>query len=349
MKKFILFIGVIFLSIVIILNFLFTANLDAKEHVTILGNSLLYVALLVITGIVIFLFTKFINNYLYNGENDEVKKKVRKYLFIAALTIYVSFCVIWTIVVRPAIVGDQGHVCDLAKGIYNGTVKDVLSYNSYAGISIGKYMQAYQQQISASFIYSLFLRIFHFGEGGILRILNVASNIVIIVALYNIIKLLSNDYKVNKVLFLTLILTFFTLPMLSTFVYGDIPSLALCLCAVYFMMRYTKSENLKFAIIASAFTAVAYMLRMNSLIFIIATVIYLVLSLLSKIKKNTFKQNLLSSLIIIMYVVIAIFPSFVVQSYYINKYQLDKTKSYPTISFILIAMEDKRSKGKWLV
>ena len=70
----------------------------------------------------------------------------------------------------------------------------------------------------------------------------------------------------------TLIFTFISLTMLSTFIYGDTPGLALCLFSVYFMMKYTKEKAIKYPIYASFCTMVAYMMRMNSLIFIIATV-----------------------------------------------------------------------------
>ncbi len=57
--------------------------------------------------------------------------------------------------------------------------------------------------------------------------------------------------------------------MLTTFIYGDIPSLALCLFAVYFTMKYIENKKYKFIIIATILTSIANMMRMNSLIFVI--------------------------------------------------------------------------------
>ena len=121
--------------------------------------------------------------------------------------------------------------------------------------------------------------------------------------------------------------------MLNTFIYGDIPSIALCLFSVYFMMKYTETEKIKYPIIASLLTMVAFMMRMNSLIFIIATVIYLLLNLFNNIKNRTVKENFIKLLIIVIYIVISIMPSNFVKNYYINKYNLDKDKAYPNISY----------------
>lgn len=135
--------------------------------------------------------------------------------------------------------------------------------------------------------------------------------------------------------------------MLNTFIYGDIPSIALCLFSVYFMMKYTETEKIKYPIIASLLTMVAFMMRMNSLIFIIATVIYLLLNLFNNIKNRTVKENFIKLLIIVIYIVISIMPSNFVKNYYINKYNLDKDKAYPNISYFLMAMEKSDRGNGW--
>ena len=69
-----------------------------------------------------------------------------------------------------------------------------------AGIPLSQYIQAYQQQITLAFVFSVFFRIIHFDTLEILRALNIIGNILIIVALYRIIKQLSKKYKTNNVL-----------------------------------------------------------------------------------------------------------------------------------------------------
>lgn len=347
MKKIIYVFGVIFLALIIIVNFLFTAYLDMGEHITIYNNSLIYVIGLIIAGIAIFGITNIIDKKLCSDETSKVKKKIRRGLFISVLVIYILFNILWIIFVRPSIIADQIHVCNLAQTMFRGNEQEVLLTNTYAGIPLSQYIEAYQQQIPLAFVYSVFFRIINYDGIGLLRILNVIGNILIVFSIYKIGMQLSKKYKINKVLILTFILTFISLPILSTFIYGDIPSTGLCLLAVYYTMRYSETKKIKFICFASIATMIAYMMRMNSLIFIIATVIYLLLNLFNGITKRKAKENLINTAVIIMYIVISILPSRLITNYYLNKYNLDKEKSYPTISFLLIAMEEGPRANGW--
>lgn len=348
MKKIIYTLGILFLAIITIINILFTANLDASEHIEITQNSIIYIVGVILLGILIFIGTKKLNEYLYKDEEAERKKKIRKRLLIITFSIYIIVNIAWIIIVRPAIVGDQIHVCNIAQTIYRNNLEEFLPNTTYAGIPLSEYIQAYHQQISLAFVFSIFFRIIHFDGIGVLRVLNVIGNIAIIIALYKITKQLSKKYKTNNIMLFTLTFTFISLTMLSTFIYGDTPSLALCLFSVYFMMRYTENKEVKYPIYASLCTMIAYMMRMNSLIFIIATVIYLLLNLFKEICTiKNWKKHILSLLIIIAYVCISIFPTTLIENYYLNKFNLEKDKGYPTISYILMAMEESWRGNGW--
>lgn len=340
MKKIIYIVGIVFLGLIIVLNMIFTANMEFSEYVEVNYNYWIYTVGIIILAALIYFLTNVINKVLYNDNNPELKKKIRKILFIGSITLYILFNIVWAIAVNPKVVGDSVHVCNLAQTFYRGDNGEFLYNTTYAGISLFEYMQAYPQQVSLAFVFSMFFRLIHFDIMEVLRVLNVIGNVLIVFTLYKINKLLSKKYKTNKVLLLTLILTFVSIPMLLTFVYGDIPSLALCLLAVYFMMRYRETKLFRYPIFASIFTMIAYMMRMNSLIFIIATVIYLLLSLFKELKDNKLKTNLISMAVIVAYVVISIFPASLVKNYYADKYDLDKNKTYPTIGYIFMAMEE---------
>ena len=135
--------------------------------------------------------------------------------------------------------------------------------------------------------------------------------------------------------------------MLVTYIYGDIPSLALCLLSVYFMIKYVKTKEVKYAVFASIFTMIAYMMRMNSLIFIIATVIYLLLNLFKDFKQTAWKKSVLSLTIVAIYVIISVTPTILVKNYYFDKYNLDKNKIYPNTSYLLMAMEEGPRENGW--
>ena len=48
-----------------------------------------------------------------------------------------------------------------------------------------------------------------------------------------------------------------------------------------------------------------------------------------------------------MYVCISILPASFIQNYYLNKYNMDKNKECPTISYFLMAMEESWRGNGW--
>ena len=343
MKNIIYYLGIIFLALIFGLNLIYTAILDNSEHIQINNNQLLYIFALISMGIFIFIITRIINFILDKEKN--IKK--RKILFIFFLIFYIFLNIIWCIIIRPAVVADQIHVYNLAQIFYSENNEGFLYQLTYAGIPLIEYIQAYPQQITLAFVYNILFRIIHFDGIEMLRVLNIVGNFIIFLALYKICNQISKKYKTNKTLLLFLIITFFSLTMLSTFVYGDIPSLALCLLNVYFAMKYVETNKYSYIIGSSLVTMIAYMMRMNSLIFIIATVIYLILAFLNNIKTNTTKKNIINVLFIIIYICISILPSNVVKLYYIKKYELNEEMAYPNTSFFLIGMSESWRANGW--
>lgn len=248
----------------------------------------------------------------------------------------------------PPIVADQVHVCNLSQIVYSYDNIEYLSGDTYAGVPLGEYVSFYQQQIGAAFIFGMFFKLIFFDGYGILRLVNAICNLVTVIAIYKIGNQISKKHEINKILLIFLMITFVSLSMLSTFIYGDLPSLTFILFSVYYMMKYTETKKVKNAIIASILAMIAYMIRTNSLIFVIATVIYLFLDILET-KSKISKENLIKVLVIFMYVIISIIPSIFVKNYYISKWDLDKDKSCPTINYILMGMEESKRGNGWYI
>ena len=347
LKKIIYGLGILFLVIIIVLNIVFTADLDTSEHITIHFNSIHYVLGVIVIGGLIYFITKIIDKYLYHSTKEKSKKEIRTLLFMNALAIYAASSILWSILINPRVIGDSVHVCNLAQTFYRGDTEEFLPNMTYIGIPLIQYIQAYPQQISLAFVYHLFFHIIRFDIMEVLRIINIMANVGIVIAIYKISQQLSKKYETNKVLPLLLILTFLSLPMLSTFIYGDIPSLALCLFSIYFIMRYTETKKNRYFLFSSIFSMFAYMMRMNSLIFIIATVIYLLFNLEKEFKQKLWKKTTCRLLVIILYIVIAILPATLVKNYYFKKYELDKNKTYPSVSFLLMGMEESPRGNGW--
>ena len=267
-KKVIQILGIIALAIVVILNVIYTADMNSGEQVTIKFNSFPYILGLLLMAGIIYGIAKFANKKLK-------KKKVRLIIVAVAVIIYLVFSILWIIFVRPGIVADSIHVLNLAQTYYRDDPNQFLPNLTYAGIPLIQYMQAYPHQVTLAFVYNVMFGILHCDLIILPRIFNIFFNLLIIFGLYKITKQLAKQYKTNNTLMFILIFTFITIPMLTTFMYGDIPALALSLFSVYFIMKYTETKKIRYGIFASLLTMVAYMMRMNTLIFVIATVIYL--------------------------------------------------------------------------
>lgn len=347
MKKIIYIFGVVFLASIIILNVLFTAHLSNKEKITVHWNNIVYIIGAILLAVSLFLATSKLNDY-FNNKTAQDKRKKGKIILIIACVVYLLLNILWVSMVRPMVKADQLYSCNLAQTIYRGDLEEFLPNKTYLGFSLAQYAQCYPQQLTLAFIFNICFKIFHTDcYVVVLRLINIICNCLIVYALYKINQQISKKYAINKVLLFTLSFTFFPLIMLSTFIYGDIPSLSLGLFSVYFIMKYTETKKWKYAIISSIFMMIAYMMRMNSLIFVIAIAIYLVLNLWKDIKNTSWKQKGFRSMIILAFVVISIFPSKLVSSYYMNKFGLEKGKSFPVSNYLLMAMEEGSRAEGW--
>ena len=346
MKRIIYVFGVVLLVIVAVLNLIFTTRINAAEEAIVSMNSILYVIGLIAAMLLLFFATRFLNKYLYK-DSSEKKIELRKLLFWGGFALYIIFNIVWLLNVNPKVGADSVHVANLAQAMYEGNIDEVLTSETYLGMPLREYMQAYPQQIPLAFFYSLFFRIIHFDMMEILRVLNFIGNILIVFAMYKISNQISKKYETNKVLLFTMLFTFVSLPMLSTFVYGDILGIAFGLLSVYFIMKYTDVKKMRYAVFSALSIAVAYMVRMNSLIFIIAIVMYLLISLFNGFTKKGAKEKIVNFAIIVAYIVIAFMPSTVIKNYYMDKWELDEDKSCPYVSYLLMSMEESYRANGW--
>ncbi len=309
-KKVIQILGIIALAIVVILNVIYTADMNSGEQVTIKFNSFPYILGLLLMAGIIYGIAKFADKKLK-------KKKVRLIIVAVAVIIYLVFSILWIIFVRPGIVADSIHVLNLAQTYYRDDPNQFLPNLTYAGIPLIQYMQAYPHQVTLAFVYNVMFSILHCDLIILPRIFNIFFNLLIIFGLYKITKQLAKQYKTNNTLMFILIFTFITIPMLTTFMYGDIPALALSLFSVYFIMKYTETKKIRYGIFAALLTMVAYMMRMNTLIFVIATVIYLVLNIFKDFKQKAVKEKLINLAVIAIFLALTFIPSSLVKKYII--------------------------------
>lgn len=228
-----------------------------------------------------------------------------------------------------------------------GNLEEVIQNGTTYGVKLPNYiyMECYSQQFTLAFIWSILFRIIGSTNFVVIEYLNTVCNGITVMAIYFICKELSKKYNINKYLGTFMILTFIAISALSVYIYGDISSLAFALFSIYFIMRYRNLRKIKYALISAMCMLIAYMLRMNTLIFIIAVVIYLFLDIISENTKS--KQKVISIIVILGFIVISIFPAVLVKIYYINQYNLSKDESFPPIGYLYIGMSETESGSGW--
>lgn len=330
-KKLIYIIGLVLVTLIFVLNIIYTSTMQMNEVVRIRTNTLLFLIVAVLWSILLFYFCKELK-----GKSNEIKKKYL--IFGLVLFLYVTMQIVIINYKSKPPADDQKTTYELAIAMKKGNVQEFLKNNyTYQGaITDEIYVERYQQQFTLAFIWSIIFRILNSNDYLIIEILNVIFNSITLISVFLICKELSKKYNVNKYLGITLIATFLSIPVLSTFIYGDFSSLGLAMLGTYFVMRYCNERKLKYIVSFIACISLAYLLRMNTLIFFLAILVYLFLDLL---KNNENKKAILSKVaVIVCFIVFTLLPADMIKSYYLNKANLDKDKSFPVLGYVYIGM-----------
>lgn len=323
-KKTIIIIGGILLLMVFLLNTMFISQIsdNLEEKVTIQANSILmiFVTTIMVLGISILL-----------KKVEKINKKWQIVIICIIVILYFVCQIIWIQVRQATPVADQRQVYNATVNIYNG---------NWENLKVNKYLERFPQQLTLAVLYSAIFRIF--GESvKVLQYVNAVANTFSLIAILLITKQLSKKYEVNINKTLLLMSTFLTLPMLSTFIYGDFISLPMCLFAIYFIMKYGECNKVRYAIISAMFISLAYIARMNNLIYIIALLVYLVLDILSSEKK------LIKIPVILAFIVIAILPTSIIKTVVQNKLEFSKKEVFPTTGFLCMGMTESYRANGW--
>lgn len=321
-------IALVLLITVLILNLIFNVQIDAGEAVFTNINGIMYIGASIIIAITLYI----INIKL---EKNKIPKTVKYIIFEIIVIIYFIMQIVWITYRNSVPAVDQKTTYKFAVDM----VKDIgaISDTTY-GVKIPNtiYMQEYQQQFTTAFLWSILFRIFSSTNYVIVEYFNALCNCITVIAIFLITKQISKKHKANKYLSMTLILTFITLPLLSTFVYGDESGLAFSLLGVYLLMKYVETKKYRWALLSAISISISYILRMNFLIFIIASGIYLILDLIKE--KLVLKTIFTKIVTIIIFLAICMLPAIFIKNYCVKKYNLDKDATFPVTGYLLMGM-----------
>ena len=310
-------------------NILFTAYID--ELVSNLVEFSFGINILNILTIVLLLglFYLFIKKDFF-GINE-------KYYLLSFLIICFIVGIIWIFINDPLIkeTGDS-YNCFFA-------AKEIAKHN-YGPLSYKSYLSTYPNNIG--FVTYLLIHIKLFGEYYALysvRIVNLLMVILGYYSLYGITKKLFCDKRNVNCICIFLMFLSMQYVFYAFMIYGNCLSYSLALFSVYCLLSYFENENKLFLFLASFSIVFSIGIKENSLIVLIAEIIYMFLYFLNKKKK-----------IIIICVLIMLSGTYVstsgLQKYWGNKVDINYSEiKLPTICWLAYGLNyDQRKPGSYM-
>lgn len=211
---------------------------------------------------------------IYFLNKKQILKRMPEKILLSILLSYVLIVSgMWAYASHSIPTADQKSILDCVEGLING---------NYECMTYKGYLQYNRHQVGLTAFYELFFRLF---TGGIVKyqavyVLNTGMLVGIFLELYLITKELSEKREI-VILELLLSLGMFQLMMYSTFVYGLIPGLFFSLAAIFFLLKFLKTQKWYFGVLMSLGLALAVIMKSNYLIFVIAVSIILIIKAVS--------------------------------------------------------------------
>lgn len=342
LKRIVEVIAIISLLYITILNICFNTALsnDLQEHISFSYNGILKCLLIMFIALITYLILTKIN----------LKNKKIKYVLMGIIIILYLLTQLYFINYRNAYPAwDQQSVYELATSLYEGK-KDALKKNGY--------LSRYPLQTSLVYVEAFAMKLFKTSNPKLLQYINAVCNCFTIIAVLMIIKELSKKAEVNETVGFVTLCLFSALPMLSTFIYGDIPGITFALFGILFILKYGNTTKNRYLLISSFFTCIAYLVRTNTLIIIIADFLYLILILIRKISENkkmeesknkekTINIVLENAIMLIIFAFIVFFPATMIKNISLKKYEIDENLAIPSSTWIYLGMTDGYRCAGW--
>lgn len=303
---------------VFVLNIIFnvTVSYDSDEIVTIhhsLGNGIIMLVIIAVAMAFLVLM------------REKVESKQEKQVFLVFTAFYCIAAAYLILNVDIALRADAGNVSTAAEKLRAG---DLTIFQT-------GYLNMYPHQIGFV-LYDYLLDYFSMNIA-IQFIMNLLFVIGTNYLLYCISNLLFKDHLTNL---LTILLSFCFLPQFFfiLFAYSNIPSFFFLTVAFYHLLKYTTARRTGNIIYAILSAVAAVFLRKNTMIGVIAMIIYLLLDLF---KEHT-RRNVL---FIILLILGTVYPSGIVYSYFLQKTPVQDA-GIPTVIWVAMGTDiDNNVRG----
>ena len=224
-------------------------------------------------NIVILLIISLIAVYLYKNNFFNVSSKKYMYLFL----IFCLFVGIVWIFINPweLVELDDAYNC------YHTAIS--LLSGDYGVIGYKSYINTYPHNLTLVTYFMIFIKLF--GEYWALLAIRITNLILVIVGyyfLYKITDLMFENEKTNQMLIILMYLST-QYVFYSFMVYSNVISYTFGIISLYFFLKYYKADKLKNLFISLLFIVTSAALKNNSLIILIAELIFLIIKMIKKI------------------------------------------------------------------
>lgn len=266
-------------------------------------------------------------------KKEENRKRNLRFLLTGVLIYTLSFCVIWVLISHCEPVGDQRYLSDAAWEFTEGNFR-VFTENSDT-----RYLYIHPHQLG----YAAFLELVYtlFGGGNYLaaQLLNAGFAVLCVFAGYQITALLFADDRIS-IYYLLLSMGCFPLFFYTAFVYGEVSSTALCMCAVWLLVDYLKKGRKWSMALSAVSIAAAVLIRNNSLIVLIAMALVL---LIKGISGKNFRL-----LLCLLFLLAAVFGSRAgLRKIYEVRADLSMNRGAPMLLYVAMGMQEAPASAGW--
>lgn len=267
----------------------------------------------------------------------EIKKSTKKLLLITVLLLYCIVQLVW-IASTPA--------KQFADSLEVLRISEKMASNSPLSEYQANYLQYYPQQLTMAIFFNNIFCMFRSNNYVILEVINMISNLCMVIGLYLILFELEKKYKVNHVLFFIMILSFIPIILLTSFIYGDFIGMACSIWTIFFYIKYVEKNKGRYILYIGILMALACIVRMNYFIFVIAIVVNLFLVRIEQ--KSLGIKGLARYFTVCFTIVMIIFvPSAILKKVYAKRYGLNMEKSFSTIPYLYMGMSEGERANGW--
>lgn len=274
--------------------------MDKNKHVVVFFTKIYMFFLVLIccgTAFLSFFCSTYYDLYMSNEtpsfKSDDLLHKVFYLLFCYVIGVIIYRSKIFKRGSRRAIEGWTSVVAFLVslfwiKSFNCAVSSDAESVNNlalmfmaddYSSFLSQEYFIAYPHQIHMAFYYMLIYYLFGANNYIAFQIVNALFISTIIIVLQEMSFYISNSELISKI---TGVLSFLLIPlfMYSTYIYGDVPGYSLAIIGTFLCIRFFRTDKWRYLFGMITLFCIAYVIKENVLIFIIANILFLILAAL---------------------------------------------------------------------